>query len=311
MVPHHRAVVATRFGDPVGALSVEMVPTPDYEEQDVLVRMRWAAVNPSDLLPVRGAYKSRTQLPFIPGFEGMGVIAEGQQGEGSRVIPIRLPGAWQEIRSIPRRWCIPVPGDIPDHAAATAFINPLSALLMADSYAFPGGTALINAGSSALAQPLAYLLRSKGMYVIGVGSSGNPHKTAWDDYRDAGLMSSGEASSSVDILFDCVGGMEGLELASSVRKGGACVQYGLLSGMPSTQQLAERRSDLSVYLFKLRDVIHTAADHRIHELFDRSFDLIRRGMAARIAATRPLDDVVAAISLSCQRPTRGKVLLRV
>ncbi|MFC8523546.1 zinc-dependent alcohol dehydrogenase family protein [Pseudarthrobacter sp. NPDC057230] len=311
MQTHHRAVVAERFGDPAGALSVEVVPTPKHEEQDVLVRMRWAAVNPSDVLPIRGAYRSRTGLPFIPGFEGMGVIAEGQPGEGSRVIPIGLPGAWQEIRSVPRRWCIPVPGDVPDHAAATAFINPLSALLMTDSYALPGGTALINAGSSALSRLLAYLLRRKGMYVIGVGSSGNPHKTVWDDYKDPGLMSSGKARHSVDILFDCVGGIEGLELASAVRKGGAYVHYGLLSGMPSIRQLTDKRADVGVHLFKLRDVVHTASDHRIHELFDRSFDLIRQGMATRIAATRPLEDVVAAIILSVQRPTRGKVLLRV
>lgn len=89
------------------------------------------------------------------------------------------------------------------------------------------------------------------------------------------------------------------------------MHYGLLSGMPSIRQLTEKRPDVGVHLFKLRDVVHTASDHRIHELFDRSFDLIRQGMATRIAVTRPLEDVIAAIILSVQRPTRGKVLLRV
>ena len=60
---------------------------------EVSVRMIAAAVNPSDAVTVSGAYASRTTFPFVPGFEGVGVIERAGPGVpeqmiGRRVLPI-------------------------------------------------------------------------------------------------------------------------------------------------------------------------------------------------------------------------------
>ncbi|WP_212128428.1 hypothetical protein [Brevibacterium sp. SMBL_HHYL_HB1] len=51
--------------------------------------MTASTVNPSDAVTVSGAYASRTEFPFVPGFEGVGVPANAI---GERVLPIGSAG---------------------------------------------------------------------------------------------------------------------------------------------------------------------------------------------------------------------------
>ncbi|MFU1888403.1 alcohol dehydrogenase catalytic domain-containing protein [Bacillus wiedmannii] len=44
------------------------------KENEVLVRMLVRPINPSDLIPVTGAYAHRIPLPNIPGYEGVGIV---------------------------------------------------------------------------------------------------------------------------------------------------------------------------------------------------------------------------------------------
>src|SRR3954453_5832776 len=69
---------ALRFHE-FGALSdvrVEEVPTPTPGPGEVLVRVRTAAVNPSDVKNVQGGF-SQTTLPRTPGRDFAGVVEAG------------------------------------------------------------------------------------------------------------------------------------------------------------------------------------------------------------------------------------------
>lgn len=57
------------------------VPTPS--ESQVLLRMQYSPVNPSDLYFVKGIYGDRKPLPVTPGFEGVGLV-ESWGGDTSR-----------------------------------------------------------------------------------------------------------------------------------------------------------------------------------------------------------------------------------
>jgi len=74
-----RAVVRA-FGEPRQAVGIEEAERIAPGPGEVEIRIRRAAINPSDLIPVTGAYRSRTTLPFVPGFEGMGEIV--RMGDG-------------------------------------------------------------------------------------------------------------------------------------------------------------------------------------------------------------------------------------
>src|SRR5215211_8102290 len=88
-----------QFGDPAEVLRVEEIEKPEAGAGQVLVKMRARAINPSDLLTVRGLYGSLPVPPATPGLEGMGEVAEVGEGvghlrAGQRVIPLGVPGTW-------------------------------------------------------------------------------------------------------------------------------------------------------------------------------------------------------------------------
>lgn len=152
----------------------------------VRLRMLAASINPSDLITIRGTY-SRTEFPFRPGFEGVGEVVDADAGgavqTGQRVIALRSAGAWSNVRDVVADDCVIVPPDISDLQAATAFINPLTALTGVDRLALDGRPVVITAASSAIADHFAALLRSRGNPVVGLIRSRNSRvrrPSLWD-----------------------------------------------------------------------------------------------------------------------------------
>ncbi|MBB5044709.1 zinc-dependent alcohol dehydrogenase family protein [Shinella fusca] len=82
-----RAVVRA-FGEPRQAVGIEEAERIAPGPGEVEIRIRRAAINPSDLIPVTGAYRSRTTLPFVPGFEGVGEIVRMGDGVAEAYPPL-------------------------------------------------------------------------------------------------------------------------------------------------------------------------------------------------------------------------------
>ena len=75
-----RAIRVTEFGDP-DVLVLRDVPDPEPVGDEVLVRVQAAGVNPVDTYVRAGAYAGLPPLPYTPGSDGAGVLADG----GARV----------------------------------------------------------------------------------------------------------------------------------------------------------------------------------------------------------------------------------
>src|SRR5882724_8736646 len=69
------AIVIHQFADPA-RLKVETVPTPEPSDGEVLVEVRAASINPSDIKNVAGAMHGTT-LPRIPGRDFAGIVVKG------------------------------------------------------------------------------------------------------------------------------------------------------------------------------------------------------------------------------------------
>ena len=67
-----RAAVVRRFGDP---LSIEEVPIPEPGPGEVLVKIFASGVCHTDLHAADGDWPVKPSLPFVPGHEGVGMIA--------------------------------------------------------------------------------------------------------------------------------------------------------------------------------------------------------------------------------------------
>lgn len=62
----HRRLIVHAFGYPSDVVRLERCEIAPPRAHEVRVRMRLAAINPSDLVTISGAYASRMRLPFVP-----------------------------------------------------------------------------------------------------------------------------------------------------------------------------------------------------------------------------------------------------
>ena len=323
--------IVRNFGPAVDVVDGEEYRPPVPGPAQVSVRMSLASINPSDLITISGAYASRTPLPFVPGFEGVGVVESvgadvPDLSVGQRVLPLGSTGAWQDVKVTDGRWCFPVRPELTDEQAATAYINPLTALLMVRRYA-PSGAApvAVNAAASAIGRMIIQLLNDAGQRPIALVR--NPRSRALlADVELAAVVCTTEIRPHADLratlleitggeglatAWDAVGGAEGADLYRALSPGGTLVHYGLLSGRPLPPLLSAERADARLVMFRLRDWVHTAARSALADALADVYQRVLDGTAAStVAAVYPLTQVRDALRLHAAPDRRGKVLLR-
>lgn len=308
-------IVAHRFGPPEQVLTYEPAEQPMLEPGCVLVRMQASAINPSDLIPVTGAYRYRTQLPFVPGYDGVGRVTEvGADVDpalvGRRVLPLGSGGNWQSWKIVPAEWCIPVPDDLSDDQAALAYVNPLTARLMVQALVpQPGDQVGITAAASTIGRMLIRLLDAVGARPVAIVRSASS-RAALRDEPAATIMEEGASLPALAAGLDAVGGMAGARLAAAVRPGAPFLHYGLLSGQPLTGALLAR-TRAAVRLFRMRDWVHAVPRGKLHDTMAETFTDIRAGRAASpVAGHYPLAAFRKALAHDALAGRRGKVILR-
>src|ERR1019366_8029785 len=133
-----RAVVIHQFGKP-NVLRPEEVPTPQPPGDEVLVQIRAAAINPSDVKNVAGTMHGTT-LPRIPGRDFSGVVIGGSGEIGQEVwgtggdIGFTRDGSHAEYILLPRTAVTAKPAALSMEAAGNAgltFVTAWSAMVTA------------------------------------------------------------------------------------------------------------------------------------------------------------------------------------
>ncbi|KAG5789501.1 hypothetical protein H9Q69_011444 [Fusarium xylarioides] len=301
------------------------VPGPGY----LRVRMLMASINPSDLVTISGAYGSRISLPFVPGYEGDGVIESVSDGVseskvGQRVLPLGSAGAWQNIKVTEEKWCFSVPSDLTDEQAAMAYINPLTAQKMVEKYAPKKQDAIVavNAATSAIGQMLIRMLNKKGLEPIVLVRRSDAREQLMRELDVAAVICTSEEASlpqklyeltrgrGLAVAFDAVGGSEGDDLVRALSPNGVLVHYGLLSGRPLSYQLLKECPWARIELFRLRDWVHATGHDEVQSALNEIFDMIRDGtVATKVAGVFPLSDIQRALACDAARGRQGKVLL--
>ena len=152
----------TAFGGPE-VLRLAERPDPAPAPGEVVVRIRAANVNPTDLGVRSGQARARLpelQPPFVPGWDLAGeVTAVGSEANGfapgDRVLGM-IPfgriggrvGAYAQAAAVDPGWLAPLSTDIDDATAATLPLNALTARQALDLIAAPPGATLLVTGAS-------------------------------------------------------------------------------------------------------------------------------------------------------------------
>ncbi|MEM0921877.1 MAG: alcohol dehydrogenase catalytic domain-containing protein [Pseudomonadota bacterium] len=155
-------------------LADQRLPLPEIGPGQVLIRLRLAAINPSDIHFIKGEYGIPRVKGGAAGFEGCGdVVATGTGAEGlsdRRVAFIGSQtgsGAWAEYVRAEAASCVPLPEEIRDEDAAGLFVNPLTAIGMVSLAAEAGSPAIVmTAGGSQLSKLMIGLAKDRGIKTI-------------------------------------------------------------------------------------------------------------------------------------------------
>jgi len=137
-----RAMVFDRYGDP-DVMSLRDVPVPEPQDGEVLIRIGYAGVNPSDTKArsgesARGGYRYReVKFPFVVGMDGAGVVeitGSNVNGfrPGDRVITWsaadgRTWGSYAEFMRVPVKNLSPMPKSLSFAQAAVVPVASLTA----------------------------------------------------------------------------------------------------------------------------------------------------------------------------------------
>lgn len=106
----------------------------------ILIKMAYASINPSDLAFVRGMYGIKKKLPCVPGFEGSGVVVAGTDSKTKKMVgknvavvaPVVGDGAWSEYMATSLTNVMILKNTISLEQGATLFVNPMTAWALMD-----------------------------------------------------------------------------------------------------------------------------------------------------------------------------------
>lgn len=179
-----RAVGITRFGGPE-VLHVVELPDPEAGPGEVRIRVRAAAVNPTDTQLRSGARAERLKdvpPPHVPGMDvagvleqiGAGVVTELEVGD--RVMAIVLPlgtrGGYAERVVVPAESVVRAPRGTTDVEAATLPMNGLTARLALDQLALrPGQTLAVTGAAGAVGGYAVQLGTAEGLRLVADASA--------------------------------------------------------------------------------------------------------------------------------------------
>ena len=108
-----RSIRVSSF-DGVDALTLEDIPPPAVEPDEVRIKVYVGGVNFPDLLMSEGKYQHKPEMPFTPGLEAAGVVIDVGEGvtrfkPGERVMGFFDYGAFAEEAVIQEKYLMHVP----------------------------------------------------------------------------------------------------------------------------------------------------------------------------------------------------------
>lgn len=321
-----KAIEYAEFGVPHKVCKCIVVAEPDAPgKHQVLVAVEASAINPADLLIIRGEYPGPDTLPARQGIEGVGRILAVGSGvdhvsEGDRVLLLGR-GNWAEKILCGADQIVRVPEELDVLQAAQMKANPPSAHFMLEDFADleDGDWVIQNAANSAVGQHVIRLAKMRGIKTINVVRRAElvePLKAIGadlvfvdgDDLGDRVREAIGDGH--VPLAIDAAGGKPCLHLADCLSDGGIVVNYGFLSGDPCmitpTHAIVHQISLTGFWLVKR---LFQQSTEEIENVYAGMAELFINGtLHSPVEATYTLDQVEQALE-HAERPGRdGKIL---
>lgn len=164
-----RAIVVREFGEPE-VMKLEEAADPVAGDDQVLVEVRAAGVNPVDTYIRSGKYARLPELPYTPGSDAAGVVA----GTERRVyVAGSLSGTYATLALCRPEQVHPLPDRVSFEQGASLYVPYGTAYraLFLRARARPGETVLIHGASGGVGQAAVQWARAAGLRVLGTAST--------------------------------------------------------------------------------------------------------------------------------------------
>ncbi|MFD1205412.1 zinc-dependent alcohol dehydrogenase family protein [Sporosarcina contaminans] len=324
-----KCLIFNQFGNPQEVLKFECKDIQPPKEDEVLVRMVARPMNPSDLIPIRGAYSHRISLPNIPGYEGVGIVEDvgslvSKNLIGKRVLPLRGEGTWQEFVKTSAQYTVVIPDAIDDFTAAQLYINPITAWVICtqELKLQPNDVLLVNACGSSIGHIFAQLSKIIGFRLIAIIRNEKYAKdllehgasyvinTSIEPLRETVMELTG--GFGADAAIDSIGGTAGNDLSYCIRPKGTFLSLGLLSGIQVDWAKIANETQVNATLFHLRHWNKKVSSDTWQETFK---EIIASVQDKKLSLLRPescysLSEIQEAVRIvESSVGNRGKVFL--
>lgn len=310
-------------------LQFDTLPNLVCQPNGVIVNIKSASVNYSDILIRKGDYPYMPEFPAILGSEAAGVISEvGQEVNhlkvGQRVIAFGGPSYATQV-FVKAKAIIPIPDAVNFDQAAALPIIYLTAYHMLHSVrrVKAGEIVLVHAAAGGVGTALIQLAKIAGIHLIGLTSKdekaavikemGYQHVINYKTEDVVQRVNQITNDKGVDLITDCIGGPRFDDNFKMLGTLGHIIWYGIVAGQPATdfkKALGGRPHKChSVSMFHLYGILNNPA------LMMSSFKtligyLLKGEIQPVIHAKLPLAEAAKAHAILENRENIGKVILK-
>lgn len=307
---------------------IDITQVPDNE---LLVKIEAAPINPSDVAHTRKSYVKRFEPPYRTGFEGAGTVVQlgknynGKFKVGDKVCILTQEqdrGTWSQYGFFTDEHLFHMNTKLSFEQAASHFINPMTVILMLREVQKEGHKTVIHSvGASALGKMMIRLFKENGIKTINLvrrddvkdelTKLGADYVLNMKDTDFEQKLEEVAKKEHATKFYDAIGGDLHLQVLRKMPPGSISNIYGLLSGKIdlgiTAMDLFSGKTVSSFYVFaswsKLSQKEKEDAVQYTQERLDGILD-------SYILKAFPLDSVKEAIEHSEKNASKGKTIIK-
>ncbi len=337
-----QAIVYYNYGSP-DVLQLQDIEKPTPGDDEVLVKVRAASVNPLDCGELHGVpflfrlafglKKPTAAQPWRPGVDLAGVVEavgakvtrfhsgeavfgvciSNPQASGTKVW-LHRQGSFAEYVCAPESMLSPKPDTVTFEQAASAPVAAFTALqgLRDKGQTHSAQKVLINGAAGGVGTFAVQIAKSFGADVTGVCSTRNiemVRSIGADhviDYTQDDFTNRGER---YDLLFDCVGNHSLPDCRRAMTPNGTCIMVGDLSGRSAIGFISRLITGLLLSRFTSQKFVFFLARPNKEDLEVMRKLMIEEKLKPVLDRCYPLSEVPAAIRYVGEKHARGKVVI--
>lgn len=332
-----KAAILNHYDKKGTDLEIKEIPVPAVEDDEVLVRIISAAVNPLDNMIIRGDVKLIVpyRMPLVMGNEFAGIVeAMGEKVSGFRKgdrvygrMPLNKIGAFAEYAAVRASALAPIPSYLSFDEATTVPLTALTAMQAFEiMHVKAEESVFISGGTGSLGAMAIPVAKSLGLHVYTNGSVENKErvmKLGAEKFIDYKKENYADVLSNVDHVLDTLGDQELANEFRVLKEGGSLVslrgmpngRFAKRTGMPLGKrilfQMVGRKYDrMAAVKGQTYDFLFVHEDGKqleaIGSLFDKDHPL-----GTSIDTSFSLDEVNAALAKVRQGKSKGKTILKI